>query len=133
MIFANYDFVEAKIDSYAGNSAYKDKYKPGVSKHCILFGVDATPTKTIKLTASQTLRSSAYRFDDFTNDGNDKQPIYRSTNLGASYKIGNYELFAKATNIFGAKNGIVTKQGSTAAYYPTEFEAVYTIGFSAKF
>ncbi len=128
--FVNYSYVEAKIDTYAGDSTYSGKYIPGVSKHNLVFGVDMTPTKAIKLSASEKLRSSAYNYDDFENTGNNKVPVYRSTDLSASYSFKNYEVYTKATNIFGAKNAIVT---SSVGYYPTDFEATYTIGFKAKF
>jgi len=128
--FINYSFIEAKIDNYAGNTAYNGKYLPGASRHNAVLGLEITPIKAIKLSVSEKLRSSTYNYDDFANIGNNKQPAYRSTDLSASYGFKNYEIFAKATNIFGAKNAIVT---SSNGYYPIDFESIYAVGFSAKF
>lgn len=137
--FATYSYVDAIIDKYKNNNLYKNKHLPGVSNHSAVFGLDVMPTNTIKLSISERFRSSAYNYGDYINTGIDKQPAFYSTDLSASYTFKSYELFARATNIFGTKNTIVTKGVDwnsfqvVSAYYPTDFEATYTIGFKAKF
>jgi len=127
---ANYTYVDATIEK-DDDTSIENKTIPGVSKHNLVVSLGYAPVKESKIILSHAYRSSAYASEDFTNSFTQKQEVYNSTDLTASYEINeNFEIFAKVQNLFDEDNGIWIHDD---AIYPVNFQRSYYAGLNAKF
>lgn len=129
-VSANYTYVEAKIEK-DNNTNIENKTLPGVSKHSLTASIGYAPTQGSKVITSHSYRSSAYAANDFTNSFAQKQEVYNSTNVTASYEYDEHvEIFAKVQNLFDEDNGIWIKDDNI---YPVSFQRSFQVGLNAKF
>ncbi|MDX4058318.1 TonB-dependent receptor [Aliarcobacter skirrowii] len=127
----NYSYIIAKIDEENNNNgAYNGKKLPGVSKHNLSLALGYSPIKNFETILSHSYRSSAYAYDDFENNFNQRQKNYNSTDLSFNFKKKNVELFAKIQNLFDQKNGLWVKDD---AIYPVNFERTFFAGMKVSF
>ncbi|MEN9618973.1 MAG: hypothetical protein RL406_1210 [Pseudomonadota bacterium] len=128
----NYAYTVAKIDdANSTNPSFNGKDLPGVSKNMLLWGVRWQPMVKHSLNLSQTWRSEAYALNDFTNSAAQRQPAYRSTDMGYQYAVSkDTQIFGVINNVFNDNNALVTR---TNAFYAIDFSRTWRVGLKTAF
>ena len=130
-IALNYNYVQAIIDEEKeGSDDYAGKKLPGVSNHNAKATLTVLPLAHTAISVTEVYRSAAYAANDFNNDFTQKQKLYLTTNIAATYTQENYELFAKINNLFSESNGLWIQDD---AIYPVNFTATAIAGLKLKF
>ena len=130
-VIANYNYVQAIIDEEKeGTNDFSGNKLPGVSDHNIKATLGYTPDEFTTIALIQTFRSEAYAANDFNNNFSQKQDVYMSTDISATYAKKTWEVFAKINNIFNQSNGLWIKNDSV---YPVNFTTTAIAGFKLKF
>jgi iron complex outermembrane receptor protein len=128
----NYAYTVAKIDDASStNLGFNGKDLPGVSKNTLLWGVRWQPVVKHSLNLSQTWRSESYALNDFTNSAAQRQPAYRSTDIGYQYAVSkDTQVFGAINNVFNDSNALVTRPN---AFYAVDFSRTWRIGLKTAF
>ena len=130
-IALNYNYVQAIIDEEKeGADDYAGNKLPGVSNHNAKATVTVLPTSHTSVSVTQSYRSAAYAANDFNNNFKQKQKLYLSTDIAATYTQENYEVFAKINNLFSDSNGLWIQDD---AIYPVNYTATAIAGLKLKF
>ena len=130
-IALNYNYVQAIIDEEKeGTDDYAGNDLPGVSNHNAKATITVLPTAHTSVAVTQSYRSAAYAANDFNNDFKQKQKLYLSTDITATYTQENYEVFAKINNLFSDTNGLWIQDD---AIYPVNYTATAIAGLKLKF
>ncbi|MFM2427649.1 MAG: hypothetical protein RL707_1476 [Pseudomonadota bacterium] len=129
---ANYAYTVAKIDdANSNNPNYNGKELPGVSKNMVLWGVRWQPAAKHALNLSQTWRSETYALNDFTNSAAQRQPAYRSTDVGYQYSASkDTQIFGAINNLLSDNNALVTRAN---AFYAVDFARTWRVGLKTAF
>jgi iron complex outermembrane receptor protein len=127
----NYNYIQAIIDDEEeSGDDYSDNKLPGVSDHNIKATINYMPNRYATISLTQVYRSEAYAANDFSNDFDQKQDAYRSTDISATYAKDNWEVFGKINNLFNQKNGLWIRDD---VVYPVNFTTTALVGLKLKY
>ena len=127
----NYNYVQAIIKEELQNGDnYANNKLPGVSNHNAKATLSYMPNPRATFALTQIYRSKAYAMNDFTNNFAQKQKVFTTTDLSASYAKDNWEIFAKINNLFNRKNALWIEDD---AIYPVNFTTTALAGFKLKY
>ncbi len=126
-----YNFTRAKIDKENENAgAFNGNDLPGAPKHNVVANLNYRFLDNAMLNVNHTWRSRAYAFNDFSNNFNQKQDSYQTTNLALSYRYKKVSIIASVSNIFEVENSI---QIQDDAIFPVDFVRTWRVGMKADF
>ncbi|MBT5935782.1 TonB-dependent receptor [Sulfurimonas sp.] len=127
----NYNYVQAIIDKEIENGDdYSGNTLPGVSDHNVKVIVNYLPNKNSTLSLTQVYRSEAFAAEDFNNNFSQKQDAFNSTDISATYKKKNWEIFTKINNLFNQQNALWVRDN---AIYPVSYTTTYIAGLKLKY
>jgi iron complex outermembrane receptor protein len=121
-----YTYTRAIIDSEADlGSSVNGNNLPGVPRNSVIANLNYQFMQNANINLSHTWRESTSALNDINNNFSQKQGRYESTNLAASYRYQNYQLFASINNVFEHDNSL---QVADDVIYPVDFARTWRIG-----